>query len=95
MEYFRSLIDNHPNVSKNNYYTIAGTNTGPFLSALWMGGLYLSDPNDGLVKEASTKLSYGTHLFTDPHLIMTIFEWDLRYFQDWNSIYSLLLQIVS
>ena len=68
MEHFRSLIDNHPNVSKNNYYTIAGTNTGPFLSALWMGGLYLSDPNDGLVKEASTKLSYGTHLFTDASL---------------------------
>ncbi|WP_447402962.1 esterase/lipase family protein [Lysinibacillus sp. fkY74-1] len=68
MEHFRSLIDNHPNVSKNNYYTIAGTNTGPFLSALWMGGLYLSDPNDGLVKEASTKLFYGTHLFTDTSL---------------------------
>ncbi|QTB28910.1 hypothetical protein J2D51_10065 [Lysinibacillus sphaericus] len=34
MEHFRSLIDNHPNVSKNNYYTIASTNTGPFLSAL-------------------------------------------------------------
>ncbi|TQR37249.1 hypothetical protein C7Y47_05360 [Lysinibacillus sphaericus] len=68
MEHFRSLIDNHPNVSKNNYYTIAGTNTGPFLSALWMGGLYLSDPNDGLVKEASTRLSYGTHLFTDASL---------------------------
>ncbi|MEY9979609.1 esterase/lipase family protein [Lysinibacillus sp. RC79] len=68
MEHFRSLIDNHPNVSKNNYYTIAGTNTGPFLSALWMGGLYLSDPNDGLVKEVSTKLSYGTHLFTDTSL---------------------------
>lgn len=68
MEHFRSLIDNHPNVSKNNYYTIAGTNTGPFLSALWMGGLYLSDPNDGLVKETSTKLPYGTHLFTDASL---------------------------
>lgn len=68
MEHFRSLIDKHPNVSKNNYYTIAGTNTGPFLSALWMGGLFLSDPNDGLVKEASTKLSYGTHLFTDTSL---------------------------
>ncbi|WP_107948060.1 hypothetical protein [Lysinibacillus parviboronicapiens] len=68
MEHFRSLIDNHPNVSKNHYYTIAGTNTGPFLSALWMGGLYLSDPNDGLVKEVSTKLSYGTHLFTDTSL---------------------------
>ncbi|MET4560124.1 pimeloyl-ACP methyl ester carboxylesterase [Lysinibacillus parviboronicapiens] len=68
MEHFRSLIDNHPNVSKNRYYTIAGTNTGPFLSALWMGGLYLSDPNDGLVKETSTKLSYGTHLFTDTSL---------------------------
>ncbi|MGN4128168.1 esterase/lipase family protein [Lysinibacillus sphaericus] len=68
MEHFRSLIDNHPNVIKNHYYTIAGTNTGPFLSALWMGGQYLSGPNDGLVKETSTKLSYGTHLFTDTSL---------------------------
>ncbi|MGE7780207.1 esterase/lipase family protein [Peribacillus sp. NPDC097264] len=67
MAEFRSVIDNHVNSRKNKYYTLTGTNQGPALSALSIGGLYLSSygSNDGLVNEWSSKLPYGTHLFTD------------------------------
>lgn len=67
MEQFRSETDTHPNVNKNMYYTVAGTSWGPFPSALWTGGAYLSShgENDGLVNEWSTKLPNGSHLFTD------------------------------
>ncbi|MEX3713292.1 alpha/beta fold hydrolase [Cytobacillus horneckiae] len=67
MAHFRSLTDNHSNALKNKYYTVAGTNKGPAMSALWMGGQYLSShgSNDGLVNEWSTLLPYGNHLFTD------------------------------
>ncbi|CAI8870656.1 hypothetical protein BHU24_16065 [Bacillus pseudomycoides] len=67
MAQFRSVIDNNPNVKLNRYYTVAGTSWGPAFSALSLGGLYLSayGSNDGLVNEWSTKLPYGTHLFTD------------------------------
>ena len=67
MAKFRAATDNHTNRSKNKYYTVAGTNKGPTLSALAMGGAYLSSygANDGLVTATSAKLPYGTHLFTD------------------------------
>lgn len=67
MANFRSQTDKHVNVSNNKYYTVAGTSWGPTFSALAMGGLYLSSygSNDGLVNVWSTKLTYGTHLFTD------------------------------
>ncbi|MGE7602932.1 esterase/lipase family protein [Peribacillus sp. NPDC097675] len=67
MAEFRSVIDNHANSRKNKYYTLTGTNQGPALSALSIGGLYLSSygSNDGLVNDWSSKLPYGTHLFTD------------------------------
>ncbi|MCI0765108.1 hypothetical protein [Bacillus sp. TL12] len=67
MAQFRSVIDNNPNAKLNRYYTVAGTSWGPIFSALSLGGLYLSayGSNDGLVNEWSTKLPYGTHLFTD------------------------------
>ncbi|KFN00977.1 hypothetical protein D0U04_17885 [Bacillus clarus] len=67
MAQFRSLIDNNPAVKLNRYYTVAGTSWGPVFSALSMGGLYLYSygSNDGLVNEWSTRLPYGTHLFTD------------------------------
>lgn len=70
MAKFRSQTDSHVNVSKNKYYTVAGTSWGPAFSALATGGLYLSSygSNDGLVNEWSTKLKYGTHLFTDSKL---------------------------
>lgn len=67
MAEFRSAIDNHVNSRKNKYYTLTGTNQGPAFSALSFGGLYLSSygDNDGLVNVWSSKLPYGTHLFTD------------------------------
>ena len=67
MAKFRSVTDSNSNRSKNKYYTVAGTNKGPALSALSLGGAYLSiyGANDGLVTETSAKLPYGTHLFTD------------------------------
>lgn len=67
MARFRSLTDGHTNRNKNKYYTVAGTDHGPAFSALSLGGAYLSSygANDGLVTETSSKLSYGTHLFTD------------------------------
>lgn len=70
MAKFRSATDNHSNRSKNKYYTVAGTHKGPTLSALALGGAYLSSfgANDGLVTATSTKLPYGTHLFTDSTL---------------------------
>ncbi|MEK4628501.1 hypothetical protein MKZ17_09870 [Solibacillus sp. FSL R7-0682] len=67
MAKFRSATDSHSNRSKNKYYTVAGTNKGPAFSALALGGAYLSSygANDGLVTMTSSKLPYGTHLFTD------------------------------
>lgn len=67
MEYFRSITDSHENAGKNAYYTAAGTSWGPFPSALWMGGAYLSSygQNDGLVNVWSTPLPNGQHLFTE------------------------------
>lgn len=70
MAKFRSATDSHANRSKNKYYTIAGTNRGPAFSALALGGAYLGSygANDGLVTVTSSKLPYGTHLFTDSTL---------------------------
>lgn len=70
MAKFRSVTDSHTNRTKNKYYTVAGTNKGPAFSALALGGAYLSSygANDGLVTATSTRLSYGTHLFTDSTL---------------------------
>ncbi|GAA1385820.1 hypothetical protein GCM10009597_47730 [Peribacillus frigoritolerans] len=69
MAEFRSVTDNHINSRKNLYFTVAGMNRGPVLSALSMGGQYLSSygENDGLVNVWSTKIPYATHLFTDPN----------------------------
>jgi pimeloyl-ACP methyl ester carboxylesterase len=61
MSYFRSLTDSHANVSRNQYYTLAGTHRGSFGSALWWGGLYLSayGSNDGAVVASYASLPYG------------------------------------
>ncbi|SFI84776.1 esterase/lipase family protein [Thermoflavimicrobium dichotomicum] len=66
MAQFREQTDSHANVSKNIYYTSAGTSWGPTFSALWFGGSYLSQygDNDGLVNVWSTQLPYATHRFT-------------------------------
>ena len=70
MAQFRSVTDSHANSRKNKYYTVAASDTGPTLSALAMGGAYLSShgANDGLVNVWSTRLPYATHLFTDANL---------------------------
>lgn len=70
MAKFRSVTDSNANAKMNKYYTVAGTSWGPAFSALATGGLYLSSygDNDGLVNVWSTKLPYGTHLFTDSSL---------------------------
>ncbi|MGE6376732.1 lipase family alpha/beta hydrolase [Peribacillus muralis] len=70
MEEFRSAIDNHINSRKNMYFTVAGMNKGPALTALSLGGEYLSTygDNDGLVNVWSSKIPYAKHLFTDPSL---------------------------
>lgn len=67
MEYFRSITDGHENAGKNAFFTAAGTSWGPFPSALWTGGAYLSayGENDGLVNVWSTPLPNGQHLFTE------------------------------
>ncbi|WP_285767017.1 hypothetical protein [Peribacillus sp. SI8-4] len=70
MAEFRSVTDNHMNSRKNMYFTAAGMNKGPALTALSLGGEYLSSygENDGLVNVWSSKIAYATHLFTDPNL---------------------------
>ncbi|MBN2911002.1 hypothetical protein JQC72_16035 [Polycladomyces sp. WAk] len=67
MDQFRSDTDGRPEVSRNPFYTAAGTNWGPFPSALWTGGAYLSvhGSNDGLVNVWSTQLPYASHIFTE------------------------------
>lgn len=66
MAKFREQTDNHANNRKNSFFTAAGTDWGPFLSALQAGGLYLSQwgSNDGLVNVWSTKLPFAQHIFT-------------------------------
>ncbi len=61
MQKFRALTDKEESVYNNSYYTASGKGHGPFLSAYWFGGAYLKNPNDGVVREYSTKLPYGYH----------------------------------
>lgn len=62
MEYFRSVTDGRdPGVP---YYTLSGRGCGPFLSALWLGCLYLPGDDDGLVPVASAREKPGgSHLW--------------------------------
>ncbi|WP_062352701.1 hypothetical protein [Bacillus kwashiorkori] len=64
MTNFRNETDSHANARKVPFYTLAGTKWGSFGSALYWGGLYLSQygQNDGLVTVASSRLPYGTEL---------------------------------
>lgn len=66
MSWFRSITDNRPENELTRYYTGAGTSWGPFFSALWFGGSYLSfyGPDDGLVPAASAHNPRATHIFT-------------------------------
>ncbi|WP_246946089.1 esterase/lipase family protein [Bacillus pinisoli] len=64
MKNFRSQTDYHANVSKIDFYTLAGTKWGSFGSSLYWGGLYLRSygSNDGAVTVKSSRLPYSTEL---------------------------------
>jgi triacylglycerol esterase/lipase EstA (alpha/beta hydrolase family) len=66
MSYFRSITDNRSENNTVSYYTSAGTDWGPWFSALWNGGLYLSNygSNDGLVTVANAKNPRAIHVNT-------------------------------
>lgn len=56
MDYFRSVTDGRPeDIAMDHYYTLGGTNHGPWFSAIWYGGAYLNvyGPNDGVVRTYS------------------------------------------
>lgn len=69
MQNFRNQYDNVLGSLPIEYYTSAGTNHGPWFSALWYGGLYLDayGPNDGAVTVASAHLPdwYSYHAWTN------------------------------
>jgi hypothetical protein len=66
MSWFRSITDNRPENNLTRYYTGAGSSWGPWFSALWFGGSYLSfsGQNDGLVTAPNAHNPRGTHVFT-------------------------------
>lgn len=65
MEYFRSVTDQRAEDRSVLYLTGAGTRWGPFPSALWLGGLFLSasGQNDGLVPLWSSRKPGATEVF--------------------------------
>jgi hypothetical protein len=66
MSWFRSITDNRPENELTHYYTGAGSSWGPWFSALWFGGSYLSfsGQNDGLVTAPNAHNPRATHVFT-------------------------------
>ncbi|WP_053373183.1 alpha/beta fold hydrolase [Paenibacillus sp. FJAT-27812] len=62
MQYFRSVTNNHTNVSKNKFYTFAGNDYESGSTSELFGGLFLSnyDANDGVVTVSSAHLPNGT-----------------------------------
>ncbi|WP_281887490.1 triacylglycerol lipase [Paenibacillus sp. YYML68] len=64
MSYFRSVTNNHANVNKNKFYTIAGNNYTSGSLSEFFGGLYLSSygSNDGVVTVNNAYLPNGTML---------------------------------
>jgi triacylglycerol esterase/lipase EstA (alpha/beta hydrolase family) len=66
MSYFRSITDNRSENNTITYYTSGGTDWGPFFSALYFGGIYLSGygSNDGLVTVTSAHNPRATHINT-------------------------------
>jgi len=75
MQVFRALTDSKAAAQDVIYYRAAGTDTGPPLSGVWLGGLYLSlfGPNDGAVTVASTELPGAHTLFIQPYHHLNIF----------------------
>lgn len=66
MAQFRKETDGLPGIWKAPMYTVSGTGWGPFPSALYLGGYYLSQfgDNDGMITEKSTHLPYAKHIAT-------------------------------
>ncbi len=67
MSYFRSLTDGRPENATIRYYLGAGTDWGPWFSAMWFGGNYLwfTDDSDGAVcLYSALGLPNGTPIFT-------------------------------
>ncbi|CAH1190087.1 hypothetical protein PAECIP111893_00166 [Paenibacillus plantiphilus] len=62
MAYYRSITNNHANVSKNKFYTFAGKDWNSGSTAHFFGGLYLSSygANDGVVTVNNAHLPTGT-----------------------------------
>lgn len=54
MNNFRSQTDGSANYSNVRFHTAGGTNHGPFFSAMWFGGAYISGDNDGVVQVSSS-----------------------------------------
>ncbi|MBP2017544.1 pimeloyl-ACP methyl ester carboxylesterase [Symbiobacterium terraclitae] len=62
MDYFRSVTDGlDPAV---RYSTVSGYKCGPVFTALWLGCMYISGEDDGLVPVWSAEKPGGTHLRT-------------------------------
>lgn len=60
MEYFRSVTDGlDPGVA---YRTVSGYKCGPVFTALWLGCMYISGEDDGVVPVWSTQKPGGVHL---------------------------------
>lgn len=56
MDYFRSITDGRPeDLPMDHYYTLGGGDWGPWFSAMWYGGTYLSawGTSDGVVRAYS------------------------------------------
>ncbi|SFS97559.1 esterase/lipase family protein [Marininema halotolerans] len=70
MDKFRQMTDTRAEVKNNHIYTLAGKDWGSFGSSLYFGGLYLWSygSNDGAVNVWSSKLTYGSHLYTGSSL---------------------------
>lgn len=69
MSYFRSVTDSSSAYQQSRFYTSAGTDWGPWFSAMWFGGAYLPGDNDGVVTVRSSNhpRQYG-RLFTSSSL---------------------------
>ncbi len=62
MNNFRAETDFLSETELNNYYTIAGENTGSWFSSYWWGSQFISGPSDGVVSVESAHLPYGDML---------------------------------
>lgn len=92
MAKFRSATDSNSNRSKNKYYTVAGTNKGPALSALSLGEpIYLYT---GQMMASLRRLAQSCHMahiyLPTAQLIMIIFAKVPKFFLGLSLIYAVL-----